>query len=171
MLMSATLPAGVTDQHDGLRAVSEGEEVFMFQRILVAVDPSPARHSAVRLAGEMAQVTGAEVRVLHVSASAVNLAAVVPLEDEAQAQAVLDESVAALRDRGIKADGTLVSALTTQIPATISETAGEFGADLIVLSPHHRGTFEALFNPRVSDAVAHASRTAVLLAPEDTTQS
>ena len=49
----------------------------MFQRILVAVDPSPARHSAVRLAGEMAQVAGADVRVLHVAASAVNIAAVV----------------------------------------------------------------------------------------------
>ncbi|MHB9856917.1 universal stress protein [Streptomyces sp. YIM S03343] len=143
----------------------------MFQRILVAVDPSPARHSAVRLAGEMAQMTGADVRVLHVSASAVNLAAVVPLENDAQAQAVLDEAVAALRDRGIKADGTLVSALTTQIAATISETAEEFGADLIVLSPHHRGTLEALFNPRISDAVAHTSRTAILLAPEDAAQA
>ena len=35
----------------------------VFQRILVAVDPSPARHSAVRLAGELAQLTDAEVRV------------------------------------------------------------------------------------------------------------
>ena len=139
----------------------------MFQRILVAVDPSPARHSAVRLTGELARPAGAEVRVLHVAASAVNLAAVVPLENDAQAQAVLDESVAALRDQGIKAEGTLVSALTTQIAATISETAEEFGADLIVLSPHHRGALEALFNPRVSDAVAHASRTAILLAPQE----
>lgn len=143
----------------------------MFQRILVAVDPSPARHSAVRLAGEMAQVAGADVRVLHVAASAVNIAAVVQLENEAQAQAVLDESVAALRDKGIKTEGTLVSALTTQIAAVISETAEEFGADLIVLSPHHRGTLEALFNPRVSDAVAHASRTAILLAPEEPAQA
>ncbi|MEU6538369.1 universal stress protein [Streptomyces sp. NPDC047000] len=143
----------------------------MFQRILVAVDPSPARHSAVRLAGEMAQVGGADVRVLHVAASAVNIAAVVQLENETQAQAVLDEAVTALRDKGIKTEGTLVSALTTQIAATISETAAEFGADLIVLSPHHRGTLEALFNPRVSDAVAHTSRTAVLLAPEEPAQA
>jgi nucleotide-binding universal stress UspA family protein len=142
----------------------------MFQRILVAVDPSPARHSAVRLAGEMAGAAGADVRVLHVAASAVNLATVVRLENDAQAQAVLDESVAALRDRGIKADGTLASALTTQIADTISATAEEFGADLIVLSPHHRSALKALFDPRVSDAVAHASRTAILLAPEDAAQ-
>lgn len=139
----------------------------MFQRILVAVDPSPARYSAVRLAGEVAGLSGAEVRVLHVAASTASLAAVVPLEDDVEAKAVLDEAVAILRDRGVKAEGVLARGLTTQIATTISESAEEFGADLIVLSPHHRGSVEAFFNPRVSDAVAHASRTALLLAPED----
>ena len=142
----------------------------MFQRILVAVDPSPARYSAVRLAGEMAALTGAQVRVLHVAASAASVAAVVPLEDDDAAKAVLDEAVALLRDKGIKTEGALATGLTTQIATTISESAEEFSADLIVLSPHHRGSIEAFFNPRVSDAVAHASRTALLLAPEgDTT--
>ncbi|MEU1306494.1 universal stress protein, partial [Streptomyces shenzhenensis] len=58
----------------------------MFQRILVAVDSSPARHAAVRLTGDMARLTGAKVRVLHVAASAATLAAVVPLEDDAEAR-------------------------------------------------------------------------------------
>ncbi|MFR0357437.1 universal stress protein [Streptomyces sediminimaris] len=141
----------------------------MFQRILVAVDPSPARYSALRLAGEMAESSGAEVRVLHVAASTASLAAVVPLENDAEAKAVLDEAVTILRDRGVKAEGVLARGLTAQIAATISESAEEFTADLIVLSPHHRGSVEAFFNPRVSDAVAHASRTALLLAPEDKT--
>lgn len=139
----------------------------MFQRILVAVDPSPARHTAVRLTGELASVADAEVRVLHVVASAAALATVVPLEDDAEARAVLDEAVAALRERGVKVDGALASGLTTQIAGTIADAAEEFGADLIVLSPHHRGSVEALFNPRVSDAVAHASNAAILLAPKD----
>jgi nucleotide-binding universal stress UspA family protein len=137
----------------------------MFKRILVAVDPSPARRSAVRLAGDVAGLSGAEVRVLHVVASSASLAAVVPLEDDADAQAVLDEAVASLRDRGIKAEGVLARGLTPQIAAAISESAADFAADLIVLSPHHRGFAESFFNPRVSDAVAHASRTAILLAP------
>ncbi|MEV5953909.1 universal stress protein [Streptomyces sp. NPDC051987] len=137
----------------------------MFQRILVAVDPSPARRSAVRLAGELAQLTNAEVRVVHVITSAVSMATVVALEDDTEAQAVLDEALADLRDQGVKAEGTLVRGLTTQVADAISETAAEFGADLIVLSPHHRGAVEALFDPRVSDAVAHRTGTAVLLAP------
>ncbi|MFE2070370.1 universal stress protein [Streptomyces sp. NPDC059467] len=138
----------------------------MFQRILVAVDPSPARHSAVRLAGELAQLTNAEVRVIHVIASAASIAAIVPLEEDTEAKAVLDEALAALRDKGVKAEGTLVRGLTTQVAQAISETAEEFAADLIVLSPHHRGAVEALFDPRVSDAVAHRTNTAILLAPE-----
>ncbi|MDT0437350.1 universal stress protein [Streptomyces sp. NPDC005840] len=142
----------------------------MFQRILVAVDPSPARHSAVRLTGELARLAGAEVRVLHVIASAAALATVVPLEDDAEAKALLDEAVAALHGQGVKVDGALASGLTTQVATTIAEAAEEFGADLIVLSPHQRGTVEALFNPRVSDAVAHASSAAVLLAPKDPAQ-
>lgn len=138
----------------------------VFQRILVAVDPSPARASAVRLAGELAQLANAEVRVVHVIASAASLAAIVPLEEDTEAQAVLDEALATLRDLGVKADGTLLRGLTTQVAAVISETAEEFGADLIVLSPHHRSAARALFDPRVSDAVAHRAHTAILLAPE-----
>ncbi|GAA2219544.1 universal stress protein [Streptomyces nogalater] len=139
----------------------------MFQRILVAVDPSPARHSVIRLAGDMARLTGAKVRVLHIAPSTATMAAVVSLEDDSEAKAILDEAVAGLRDAGVGADGTVVGALTTQIATTISSAAAEWQADLLILSPHHRGSLEALVHPRVSDAVAHSSRIAVLLAPED----
>ncbi|MFH7341200.1 universal stress protein [Streptomyces sp. KHY 26] len=139
----------------------------MFQRILVAVDPSPARHSVIRLAGDMARLTGAKVSVLHVAPSSATLAAVVPLEDDTEAQAILDEALASLRDAGVEAEGTVAFALTTQIATTISSAAEEWQADLLILSPHHRGSLEALVNPRVSDSVAHRSRVAVLLAPAD----
>lgn len=138
----------------------------MFHRILVAVDSSPARHAVVRLAGDMARLTGAKVKVLHVAPSTATLAAVVPLEDDTEAKAVLDEAVRTLRDADIDAEGALAQGLTTQIAATIAATAEEFQADLLVLSPHHRGSLETLFNPRVSDAVAHISRAAILLVPE-----
>ena len=139
----------------------------MFQRILVAVDPSPARHSVIRLTGDMARLTGAKVAVLHIAPSAATIAAVVSLENDAEAKSILDEGVTRLRDAGVEAEGTVVEALTTQIATTISSAAEEWQADLLILSPHHRGSLKALLNPRVSDAVAHSSRIAVLLAPED----
>lgn len=115
----------------------------------------------------MARLTGAEVSVLHVVASAASFAAVVPLEEDTEAKAVLDEAVTTLRDGGIHAEGAVVNALTTRTAATISSAAEEFQADLLVLSPHRHGLFAALFNPRVSDAVVHHSSIAVLLTPGD----
>ncbi|SNX55722.1 nucleotide-binding universal stress UspA family protein [Streptomyces sp. TLI_55] len=138
----------------------------VFQRILVAVDPDPARLSAIRLAGDLAKLTNAEVRVLHVLASAASLATVVPLEDDAEGKAVVDEALAILAEKGVRAEGSLARGLTTQVAESITESAEAFGADLIILTPHHRGSVEALFNPRVSDAVAHRTSAAVLLAPE-----
>ncbi|WP_030741545.1 universal stress protein [Streptomyces sp. NRRL S-31] len=139
----------------------------MFQRILVAVDSSPARHSVVRLAGDMARLAGAKVNVLHMATATASLAAVVSLEDDTEAKAVLDEAVTSLREAGVEAEGTVANGLTTQIATTISAAAEGWQADLLILSPHHRGSLEALFNPRVSDAVVHSSRIAVLLAPAD----
>ncbi|MFK4120859.1 universal stress protein [Streptomyces longwoodensis] len=139
----------------------------MFQRILLAVDSGPAGRPVVRLAGDLARLTGARARVVHVAASSATLAAVVPLEDDAEAKLVLDEAVTSLRDAGVEADGVVARALTTQVAAAVSAAAEEWNADLIVLSPHHRSALEALISPRVSDAVAHSTRAAVLLAPED----
>ncbi|WP_454367598.1 universal stress protein [Streptomyces ambofaciens] len=139
---------------------------IMFERILVAVDSSPTRLSTVHSAAAMARLTGARVRVLHVAASAATLAAVVPLEDDSEAEAVLDEAVGVLRRSGVSAEGVMVHALTTQVAGVISETAAEWKADLLVLTPHHRDLFGALWDPRVSDAVVHTGRTAVLLVPE-----
>ncbi|MFJ6858977.1 universal stress protein [Streptomyces werraensis] len=139
----------------------------MFERILVAVDSSPTRLSSVRSAAALARLTGARVRVLHVAASAATFAAVVALEDDTEAQSVLDEAVGLLRRSGVETEGVMVHALTTQIPGVISETAADWHADLLVLTPHHRDVLGALLDPRVSDAVVHKGRTSVLLVPEN----
>ncbi|GAB1340646.1 universal stress protein [Streptomyces sp. E-15] len=139
----------------------------MFERILVALDPSPSHVSALRLAGGLARSAGAEVRVLHVVPSAVAGDTVVNLEDDTEGTALLEDAVRELRTAGVKAEGRLVHGMTTVVPRLISDAAEEFEADLLVLSPHHRGSFAALLTPRVSDAIAHSSNIAVLLAPED----
>jgi nucleotide-binding universal stress UspA family protein len=140
----------------------------MFQSILVAVDPSPARDSALRMAGELAGLANAGVHVLHVVTSQVTWGTVMRLEDDVDGQAILDESLAVLRDMGVKADGSLVGGTTNDVPALIAAAAEASAAELLVLSPHHRNAISALFNPRVSDAVVHASKIAVLLAPDTT---
>ncbi|MCX5355658.1 universal stress protein [Streptomyces mirabilis] len=138
----------------------------MFERILVALDPSPSHESALRMAGGLARSTGAEVRVLHVVPFTVAGDAVVSLETDAEGTMLLEAAVRMLQALGLKAEGRLTRGVTQVIPRLISDAADEFKADLLVLSPHHRSSLAALLAPRVSDAVVHASDIAVLLAPE-----
>ncbi|MER6977260.1 universal stress protein [Streptomyces carpinensis] len=138
----------------------------MFERILVAIDPSDARLAALSTAGDMARLMNARVHVVHAVTSTVAAGNVLELEEEDEGRAILEESLAGLRELGVDADGHLVHGLTQEVAGVISAEAQDFKADLIVVSPHHRSSIAALFNPRVSDAVAHASRVAVLLVPE-----
>lgn len=138
----------------------------MFHRILVAIDNSNARHQAVKSASELARAFGGSVYVLHIATSALTPQALVEMEDNATARKVLEEAVASAREAGAQADGELLSGLSTHVAISVSEVAERIKADLIVLSPHHRGPVEALFSPRVSDAVAHTGKFAVLLLPE-----
>ncbi|MGV9937349.1 universal stress protein [Streptomyces olivaceoviridis] len=140
----------------------------MFERILVAIDPSAARKTALLMAGELARPANATVHVLHVVTSMVAGDTVVKLEEEDQGEVILEEALATLRGLGVEAEGHLAHSLTNQVPSVISAAAEDFKADLLVVSPHHRGAVAAFFNPRVSDAVAHANGIAVLLAPEVT---
>ncbi|MGW3247446.1 universal stress protein [Streptomyces sp. NPDC001070] len=137
----------------------------MFHRILVALDGSPASHSAVRTSAELAAVTGAKVRVLHIDPSEVVYDTVVGLEDDAAAHQVLDSAVATLRQAGVPADGELLDGLVSDVAQAVQEAAEGFDADLIVVSPHHRSRLAAWFSPSVSIAIAHKSRIAVLLTP------
>ncbi|NEC34653.1 universal stress protein [Streptomyces rubrogriseus] len=139
----------------------------MFDRILVAIDPNGSGRGALRTAGALARSTGGAVRVLHVIPTTVAGDTVVRLEDDTEAATLLREAIDFLRTEGTEADGRLVRALTEMVPSAISAAAEEFEADLLVLSPRHRGAFAALLHPRVSDAVSHASTIAVLLAPEE----
>jgi nucleotide-binding universal stress UspA family protein len=137
----------------------------MFHRILVAVDGTPATQSTVRTTVELALLTGAKVRVLHIDPSEVVYDTLVGLEDDAAAHRVVDSTVATLRQAGVQADGELLDGLVSDVAAAVQEAAEDFDADLIVVSPHHRSRLAAWFSPSVSDAIAHKSRIAVLLAP------
>jgi nucleotide-binding universal stress UspA family protein len=137
----------------------------MFHRILVAVDGTDACHSAVETTAELASLTGATVRVLHIDTSDVVYDTVVPLEDDPTAHRTLQGAVSALRQAGVEADGELLDGLVSDVAPAVEQAAERFGADLIVVSPHHRGRLASWFAPSVSDAIARTSGTAVLLAP------
>lgn len=139
----------------------------MFHRILVAVDSTPACRTSVEMTAELASLTGASVCVLHIDASDVVYDTLVELEDDITAHQLLESAVSVLRRAGVKAHGELLDALVPDVAAAVQQAAERFDADLIVVSPHHRRHLAAWFSPSVSDAVAHRSRIAVLLAPAE----
>ncbi|MFG2692355.1 universal stress protein [Kitasatospora sp. NPDC048407] len=138
----------------------------MFTRIVLAVDDSDARVRAVATVADLARRFGASVHVLHLAPTVVVGTSLVTLEDNEEARRVLDESVRVLREAGVEVDGELVDGMRGQVPEVISDAVKRVGADLVVLSPHHRGIVASWFNPSVSDAVGHASHVPVLLVPD-----
>lgn len=137
----------------------------MFHRILVAVDGSTAGRGAVETTAELASLTGATVRVLHIDTSDVVYDTVVPLEDDPAAHRTVRNALSALRQAGVEADGELLDGLVSDVAPAVEDAARRFGADLIVVGPHHRRRLAAWFTPSVSDAIARTSEIAVLLAP------
>lgn len=138
----------------------------MYQRILLALDATATRQHSLDTVVALAQKFGSSVHVLHIDASTAAWTTVMPLEDEADAQQLLDSAVKTLVDAGVQAQGELLDKFIAEVPATITDTAERTGANLIVLSPHHRGVVETWFNPRVSDNVSHAAHVPVLLIPD-----
>ena len=139
----------------------------MFTRIVIAVHDTAADAAALRVTAELARTNAAAVRVVHVDTSEVVGIAVIELEDDGAARGVLGEALSILADEGILAEGQLLDALVDDVPAVIAQSAEQFGADLVVLAPRHRGAVAAWLAPRVTDAVAHLLKRPILLVPAD----
>ena len=146
----------------------------MFKRILVAMDDTePGRH-ALGKAIELAAVTGAQLRVLHVldladlarDAEFVNWS-----EQSAErmnaGQALVDAAVARAREATVDADGVLLPVETKEqkVDETVVAQAADWSADLIVLGTHGRSGLSRLLHGSVAEAVLRAASRPVLLFP------
>ena len=75
----------------------------MFEKMLVAVDASERRESTVKAAADLAKISGGEVEVLHVrEGHFIGRAGAVPDEGGEEAQEIVDESVATLKNAGVQ---------------------------------------------------------------------
>jgi nucleotide-binding universal stress UspA family protein len=137
----------------------------MFTRIVIAVHDAAVDAAALRVTAEVARANAAAVRVLHVDTSDVVGIAVIDLDDDGAARGVLDNALRMLAAEGVHAEGQLVEALVDDVPDVIARSAEEFGADLVVLAPRHRGAIATWLSPRVTDAVAHLLNRPILLVP------
>lgn len=145
----------------------------MYERILVAVDGSPASARAVAHAIAITKAFDARLRILHVVdmgwlALGPELAVDTHRLADARRTAGEKDLAVALeqaRAAGVSAETALVEtgAPGQRLAGQIVDEAQAWSADLIVLGTHGRGGAERLFLGSIAEGVARRSSVPVLL--------
>jgi nucleotide-binding universal stress UspA family protein len=116
----------------------------MYQRILVPVDGSPTSDRGLEEAIQMAKLTNARLRMIHVvdelSLTLYTEAFAGNWLDELRAGGalILEKAQALVRERGIEVDTLLVDNFSGPVDDTVASEATKWPADLIVLGTHGR---------------------------------
>lgn len=128
----------------------------MFEHILIAVDGSEYDGNAVAAAKELATLSGAPVRVVHVRQSDV-------LEERDEASHLLDRTVEDLVNAGVNATGTVRCSASAFVALEILEEAENCGASVIVMGCRGISDLTGLLVGSTAHKVLHLGRLPVLL--------
>jgi nucleotide-binding universal stress UspA family protein len=137
----------------------------MFTRILTAIDDVDADRRALQVTVELARLSGAAVRLLHIDATDVVGIGIVDLDDDRSRVDLIDRAIEAVASSDVRIESRTMQAFSDDVPDVIARSAEDFAADLVVVAPHQRSRLRALLFPRVSDALAHRLQIPLLLVP------
>jgi nucleotide-binding universal stress UspA family protein len=130
----------------------------MYEKVLVAVDHSPASGRALAAAGELAGLSKGEVWVLHVrEREVIPRLGLVPTESDAEAEA------ATLADAGITAHAEMTDALFGRVAQEIVATATQHEVGVIVMGSRGRGDLAGLVLGSTAHKVIHLADGPVLI--------
>jgi len=136
----------------------------MFDRLLLALDDSPAGDVATVFAGALARRTGATVHVLHVNERLVGGNGVT-LRTRAEASGLVTAAVHRLAQAGVRAGGSVRVSSYRDVPDRIVAAARERSADAIVLGSNRNRRLGRLFSARVRERTTRRTSLPVLTAP------
>jgi nucleotide-binding universal stress UspA family protein len=143
----------------------------VIRRLLLAIDRSGHAEEAARVAGDLAAALPAEVAVLHVHEASLTAAVYRPedleraaVETAEAAGALVDRAVSRLREQGVTASGSVLMVDGTTA-AQIAATAGDEGADLLVVGAVGASGWRELVVGGVAHAVVQAAHCPVLVVP------
>jgi nucleotide-binding universal stress UspA family protein len=139
-------------------------EHAMFDRILLALDDSPAGEVATVFAGAFARRSGATVHVVYINEHLVGGRGVTLHTDE-ESRELVNRAVQQIGETGVRVGGSVRVASYHQVPDRIVEEARHRGADAIVLGSHRHRALGRLFSARVRPRVTRLTSLPVLIAP------
>jgi nucleotide-binding universal stress UspA family protein len=138
----------------------------MFERILLALDDSPAGDVATAFTAALAQRAdlATSVHVLHVNERVVGGHGVT-LHTRQEATDLVAQAVHQLADNGVRASGSVCVASYRGVPSRIVATAIERSAGAIVLGSDRRRRLGRLFSAQVRERTTRLTSLPVLVAP------
>ena len=144
----------------------------MYQRILVPVDGSETSNQGLDEAIKLAQLTGAELRLIHVidvlsfttgyEPYSLYTIDVIPLIREA-GERILEEGKKRAKAHGLKVDCLLFDILANRVSDTVVEQAKAWRADLIVIGTHGRRGMKRLLLGSDAEQILRIAPVPVLL--------
>jgi len=135
----------------------------MFERVLLAIDGTPAGEVAVSFATALAHEHRASVHVVH--ANIVLLGSGCRRRDQRAVPRVLGGALAQLRAGGVDASGEHFRATIFDVGTRIARSAEHFGADAVLLGSHRRRRLARLASDGIRERVARATTLPVITAP------
>jgi nucleotide-binding universal stress UspA family protein len=136
----------------------------MFDRLLLALDDSPAGEVATLFAAALARRSGATVHVLHVNEQLVGGNGVT-LRTHQESTDLVSGAVRQLADAGVRAGGSVSVTSYRRVPQKIVTTALERSADAIVLGSTRNRRLGRLFSAQVRERTTRLTALPVLTAP------
>jgi nucleotide-binding universal stress UspA family protein len=141
----------------------------MYKRILVPVDGSPTSNRGLEEAIELARLTGAALRLVHVvdqlvfvSGAELHAADVMGRLRET-GERILAAAKARVEAAGLEATTFLCDTFGVRVSELVSEQARQWNADLIVLGSHGRRGTDRLFMGSDAEQVMRTAPTPVLV--------
>jgi nucleotide-binding universal stress UspA family protein len=137
----------------------------MFTKILVAVGGSEDASETVPLVAGLARAFGSKILIVHMRERVVTAVATVEKETIPEAFRFGEHVAARLVEMGIDATADVRGHRPNQLAKFILDEAKKFGAELIVIGPHHvHGMQERMFGD-IGRTLAHQAKCPVLLMP------
>lgn len=144
----------------------------MYSRILVPIDGSPTSDRALAEAGQLARLTGAQVRLLHIVDPVAHASGFERPETYRQdvqplalqnAQALLDKACSQLADAGVAAETALIENTSASVARLVVEHARQWDASVIVLGTQGRHGIERMLLGSDAEQIARHAPMPVLL--------